>query len=96
MVLYFEIVLELCGSYSDFFGEGEYVEGVEGVGDVGKGDDYIVGFSDGEIGEGDFCWFGDEGFFSLESFLLFGHVEAVKPAGFLCLLFLEGSEFTDI
>lgn len=81
--------------YSDFGREWEDVEGVESIGNVGEGDDKVMGFANGEIFEEDGVGFGDKGS-SIEVLLFFGHVESVFFEGLLLVLFFELGELADV
>lgn len=84
------------GRYPDLFGEGEHVKGVEGVGDVGECYHKVMWLSYCEVFEGDFCWFRDEGFFSFEAFLFFGHIEPMELPGLFCFFFLKNGQLSNI
>ena len=81
--------------YSDFGRELEDVEGVESIGNVGEGDDKVMGFANGEIFEEDGVGFGDEGS-SIKVLLFFRHVESVFFEGLLFVLFFELGELADV
>lgn len=78
---------------ADVLGEGQEVEGVEGVGHVGEVDGEGVGFVQGEVFEGYFLGFADEGA-AFEDFalhdLVFGEVVPVALFGALHVEFLFG------
>ncbi len=86
---------ELIERYSDFGRQGEDIEGVEGIGDVGEGDDEVMGLAYCEVLEEDGVGFGDEGT-AVEIFLFFGHVEPVLLEGLAFVLLFEFGKLGEV
>ncbi len=86
---------ELIERYSDFGRQWEDIEGVEGVGDVGEGDDKVMGLAYSEVFEEDGIGFGDEGA-AVEVLLFFGHVKSVLLEGLGFVLLFEFGKLGEV